>query len=192
LITVDNYRMAASDQLRAFGRLLNIPVHTAGDAASLNDLLDLFRQKSLVLIDTAGASQRDSRVAEQFDLLPVERITRLLVLNAGAQAETLDEVAEAYGHGPGTRCIISKLDEAVRVGGVIDVAIRRQMVVQGVANGQRVPEDWHPARADLLAHKALTRRAPSVFSSDETDVGLLMTAPSHRVDVPTHRTGARG
>jgi len=177
LITVDTYRMAASDQLRAFGRILNIPVHTARDAASLADLLNLFDKKKLVLIDTVGVGQRDRRLSELFSALPAHRVQRLLVLNAAAQGETLEEVVQAYGAGPGTRCVVSKLDEAVKCGAIADVAIRHRLVIEGLANGQRVPEDWHPARAQLLAQKALMREPSSLFTPDDIELGLLLTAP---------------
>ncbi len=177
LITVDTYRMGASDQLRAFGRILNIPVHTARDTASLTDLLNLFDRKKLVLIDTVGVGQRDRRVADLLASLPTQRVQRLLALNASAQAETLEEVVHAYGAKAGTRCVFTKLDEAVKSGAVIDVAIRHQLVVEGFANGQRVPEDWHAARAQLLVQKALMKPAASIFSPDDTELGLLLTAP---------------
>lgn len=177
LITVDTYRMAASDQLRAFGKLLNIPVHTARDNASLIDLLDLFGGKKLVLIDTVGVGQRDRRLGELFAALPTSRVERLLVLNAGAQAETLEEVVSAYGAQPGSRCVLTKLDEAAKCGGVIDVAIRHRLRVEGFANGQRVPEDWHAARAPLLVQKALMKPALSAFMPDDDELGLMLTAP---------------
>jgi flagellar biosynthesis protein FlhF len=186
LITVDTYRMAASDQLRAFGRILNIPVHTARDSASLTELLDLFVKKKLVLIDTIGVSQRDRRLAELFAALPAARISRLLVLNASAQGETLDEVVQAYSAGPGTRCVISKLDEAVKCGATIDVAIRHGLLVEGFANGQRVPEDWHAARAPLLAQKALMKPASDRFMPNDAELGLLLTA------IPAAGSGAHG
>ncbi|WP_298927228.1 flagellar biosynthesis protein FlhF [uncultured Ramlibacter sp.] len=177
LITVDTYRMGASDQLGAFGKILNIPVHMARDSAALVDLLNLFEKKKLVLIDTVGVGQRDRRLTDLFAALPAERINRLLVLNASAQAETLEEVVQAYGTGAGGRCVISKLDEAVKCGGVIDVAIRHQLLVEGFANGQRVPEDWHAARAKLLVQKALLRQPNSIFTPDDTELGLMLTAP---------------
>ncbi len=177
LITVDTYRMGASDQLRAFGRILNIPVHTARDTASLTDLLNLFDRKKLVLIDTVGVGQRDRRVADLLASLPAQRVQRLLALNASAQAETLEEVVHAYGARAGTRCVFTKLDEAVKSGAVIDVAIRHQLMVEGFANGQRVPEDWHAARAQLLVQKALMKSASTIFSPDDTELGLLLTAP---------------
>jgi len=57
------------------------------------------------------------------------------------------------------------------------VAIRHRLVIEGLANGQRVPEDWHPARAQLLAQKALMREPSSLFTPDDIELGLLLTAP---------------
>jgi flagellar biosynthesis protein FlhF len=177
LVTVDTYRMGATDQLHAFGRLMGIPVHTARDSASLGDLLGLLERKPLVLVDTVGVGQRDPRLAELFAALPAGRLQRLLVLNASAQAETLEESAQAYGAAPGMRCAITKLDEAVKCGGVVDTVIRHRLVVDGIANGQRVPEDWHAARAQLLVQKALMKQAASVFTQGDADIALMLTAP---------------
>ena len=176
LITVDTYRLAASDQLRAFGRILNIPVHTAHDATSLADMLDLFKGKKLVLIDTVGVGQRDRRLSELFAALPKERIKRLLVLNAAAQAETLEDVAQAYRASPESGVIISKMDEAVKTGPVIDLVIRHRLKVEGIANGQRVPEDWHSARGNLLVQRALIERASPVFAFDDSELSLMLSS----------------
>lgn len=176
LITVDTYRMAASDQLRAFGRILNIPVHTAHDSASLLDMLNLFSSKKLVLIDTVGVGQRDRRLSELFSALPTQRISRLLVINAAAQAETLEEVVQAYRAEPDSGVVISKLDEAVKTGPVVDLAIRHRLKVLGIANGQRVPEDWHSARAHLLVQRALMERPSTVFSFDDSELSLMLSA----------------
>ena len=51
--------------------------------------------------------------------------------------------------------MLTKLDEAARIGGAVDCLLRYRMVLFGLTNGQRVPEDWHPAGARLIAHVAL-------------------------------------
>ena len=127
-----------------------------------------------------GVGQRDRRLADLFAALPANRIARLLVLNAGAQPEMLEEVVRAYSPGPGTRCVISKLDEAARCGAAIDVAIRHQLALEGFANGQRVPEDWHAARGRLLVQKALLKPASAAYMPDDSELGLLLTAPPSR------------
>ncbi|HEY2189596.1 MAG TPA: flagellar biosynthesis protein FlhF, partial [Caldimonas sp.] len=64
LITLDAYRVGAHEQLRAYGRIFGVPVHTAHDRASLDDLLELLAAKKMILIDTAGMAQRDTRTRE--------------------------------------------------------------------------------------------------------------------------------
>ena len=96
LITLDAYRVGAHEQLRAYGRILGVPVHTAHDRASLEDLLELLGAKKMVLIDTAGMAQRDSRTRELLDMLSHRSIQRVLVVNAASQGETIEDVLVAY------------------------------------------------------------------------------------------------
>lgn len=160
LITLDAYRVAAHEQLRAYGRILGVPVHTAHDRASLEDLLDLLAGKKLVLIDTAGMAQRDARTRELLDMLSHRSLQRLLVVNAAAQGETLDDVLGAYRAAGCRGVILSKLDEAVKLAPALDAMIRCKLKVLAVANGQRVPEDWHRLSAAALVRQSL-RPAPS-------------------------------
>jgi flagellar biosynthesis protein FlhF len=155
LITLDAYRVAAHEQLRAYGRILGVPVHTAHDRASLEDLLDLLAGKRLVLIDTAGMGQRDARTRELLDMLSHRSLQRLLVLNAAAQGETLDDVLAAYRAAGCRGVILSKVDEAVKLAPALDAMIRHKLKVLAVANGQRVPEDWHRLSAAALVRQAL-------------------------------------
>ena len=73
-----------------------MPVHTAHDRASLEDLLELLAGKKMVLIDTAGMAQRDSRTRELLDMLQHRAIKRLLVSTPPAQGETIEDVLVAY------------------------------------------------------------------------------------------------
>ena len=96
LITLDAYRVGAHEQLRAYGRILGVPVHTAHDRASLEDLLDLLTAKKMVLIDTAGMAQRDARTRELLEMLAHRSVQRVLVVDAAAQGETIEDVLVAY------------------------------------------------------------------------------------------------
>ena len=115
LITLDAYRVGAHEQLRAYGRILGVPVHTAHDRASLEDLLELLGAKKMVLIDTAGMAQRDSRTRELLDMLSHRTIQRLLVVNAAAQGETIEDVLVAYKAASCAGIVLSKIDEAVKL-----------------------------------------------------------------------------
>ncbi len=182
LITLDAYRVGAHEQLRAYGRILGVPVHTAHDKASLEDLLELLAGKTMVLIDTAGMAQRDVRTAELLDMLDHPSINKLLVLNCASQGETLEDVIVSYRGAQARGVVLSKMDEAVKLAPVLDAVIRHRLSVLGVANGQRVPEDWHRLPAQVLVHRALRTAAWSAFRVEADDVPLIFSAP--RVQAP--------
>jgi len=173
LITLDAYRVAAHEQLRTYGRILGVPVHTAHDRASLEDLLELLAGKRLVLIDTAGMAQRDSRTRELLDMLSHRNVQRLLVINASAQGETIEDQLAAYGASACSGLILSKLDEAVKLGPAVDAMVRHKLKVVAVANGQRVPEDWHRLSANALVQRALKGGGTAAWKLDDNDVKLI-------------------
>ena len=157
LLTTDSYRIAAHDQLRIYGRILNVPVHAVKDGDDLKSTLLQLRDKRAVRIDTVGMSQRDKMVAEQAAMLGAGngQIRRLLLLNASTNAATLDEVIRNYSGGGIHGCIITKIDESASVGAALDSAIRHKLRVHYVTNGQRVPEDVHVPNATYLTERAL-------------------------------------
>ena len=173
LITLDAYRVGAQEQLRAYGRILGVPVHTAHDRASLEDLLDLLSAKSMVLIDTAGMAQRDVRTRELLEMVSHNAINKLLVVNAAAQGETTEDVMISYRAATCRGIVISKLDEAVKLGPALDAAIRHKVKIVGVANGQRVPEDWHRLSAQALVQRALRAHANPSWKLDADEVSLV-------------------
>lgn len=179
LVTTDTYRIGAQDQLRIYGRILGTPVFAVRDEGDLELTLADLSSRHLVLIDTVGMSQRDKRVAEQVALLSGEERTvkRLLLLGAPCQGLTLEEVARAYS-GPGLiGCILTKIDEALTYGPVLDVAIRHELPLHYVTNGQRVPEDLHVANPTYLADRAFrVNQAESPFKQEDGDYPILMAA----------------
>jgi flagellar biosynthesis protein FlhF len=176
LITLDAYRVAAHEQLRAYGRILGVPVHTAHDRASLDDLLELLSAKRMVLIDTAGMAQRDTRTKELLDMLSHRSVNRLLVVNAASQGETIEDVLGAYRAATCRGVVLSKIDEAMKIGPALDALIRHKVKVLAVANGQRVPEDWHRMSAQALVQRALRPGGSSAWKLDNNDVNLVFTA----------------
>jgi len=176
LITLDAYRMAAHEQLRAYGRILGVPVHTAHDRASLDDLLELLAAKKLVLIDTAGMAQRDQRTRELLDMLAHRAIQRLLVVNAASQGETTEDVMQAYGAAHCRGAVLSKIDEAVKIAPALDALIRHKLRVVGVANGQRVPEDWHRLSSSALVQRAMRPVAMPAWRVEPADMNLVFAA----------------
>lgn len=160
LVTLDAYRVAAHEQLRTYGRILGTPVHLAQDAATLRELLMSMQGKKLVLIDTCGVGPRDERLGEMLATLAqagngIIKVKPVLLLNAASHAETLDDTARAWRANEAAGTILTKLDEAARIGGALDCALRHKLKLLALTNGQRVPEDLHQPNARLLAHLAL-------------------------------------
>jgi len=186
LITLDAYRVGAHEQLRAYGRILGVPVHTAHDRASLEDLLELLAGKKMVLIDTAGMAQRDTRTRELLDMLGHRSIQKLLVVNAAAQGETIEDVLIAYRASACRGIVLSKMDEAVKLGPALDALIRHKLTVLGVANGQRVPEDWHRLSSHALMHRALRPSAGAAFRMDSSEVNLVFATPQRDALTSVH------
>jgi len=174
LITVDTYRMGAHEQLRAYGRILNVPVHVAHDAAALHDLLRLRQERQLVLIDTVGLGQRDQRIADLLGMLPKDEVHRVLVASAAAQPEALEESLAAFDAPAARGLILTKLDESARLGGVVDCAIRTRLPLLGFCDGQRVPEDWRSADASWLIQQAIERRIPEAYRLDSQSLSTLV------------------
>ncbi len=178
LITLDAYRVGAQEQLRTYGRILGVPVHTAHDRASLEDLLELLAAKKMVLIDTAGMGQRDARTRELMEMLSHRSIQKLLVVNASAQGETIEDVMVSYRAAACRGVVLSKIDEAVKLAPALDAIIRHKMRIVGVANGQRVPEDWHRLSAQALVQRALRASVNSSWKLQAHEVNLVFAGSS--------------
>jgi len=180
LITLDSYRVSGYEQLRAYGRMLGVVAHLAHDRAALKDLLGLLSGKRLVIIDTAGLGQRDQRVQDMLDVLEVPALKKVLVLNAGAQGDAIDETLAAFKADKLHGVLLSKVDEAVKLGPALDAAIRHQVTVRGVANGQRVPEDWQNADAATLVRLSMGSAGKSAFDPASADMGFYFAQSGGR------------
>jgi flagellar biosynthesis protein FlhF len=176
LITLDTYRVAAHEQLRAYGRMLGVVAHLAHDRAALQDLLGLLSGKKMVLIDTTGVAPRDPRKRDLLDVLDLPGVQRLLVLNAGGHGDTLDEVVTSFKTTGAQQAILSKVDEAVKLAPAIDALIRHQLVLRGVTNGQRVPEDWEEADAGQLVRASMRSPAKSAYDPKAADLSFFFSS----------------
>ena len=186
LITLDTYRVAAHEQLRAYGRMLGVVAHLAHDRAALQDLLSLLGNKKMVLIDTAGLAPKDPRAPEMLELLNLPKVNNLLVLNAGAHGDTHDHVLEAFKTHGGGGVILTKTDEAAKLGPALDALIRHQTVLRGVTQGQRVPEDWEQADAANLVRLSMRAEGKSAYNPIAADLGYFFAQPTTSVALAGH------
>lgn len=157
LITTDCYKIGAQEQLRTFADLIGVPVYVANTKAELDSLLDALSAKRLVLVDTAGMSQRDLRLSMQLTAHPnVEhKVQNYLVLAAGTQLNVMRDIVNSFGKIKLTGCILTKIDEALQLGNVVSVLIESGLPMAYVSEGQRVPEDLQKMGASELIDRTI-------------------------------------
>jgi flagellar biosynthesis protein FlhF len=178
LITTDSYRIGGHEQLRIYGKILGVMVHSVKDEADLKLALNELKNKHTILIDTVGVGQRDKMVSEQIAMLSNKKlnIKKLLCLNATNTGDTLIDVVKAYKGQGLSGCIMTKIDEAITLGNVLDVMIREKLKLHYVTNGQRVPEDLHLPHKQQLVHRTFNRGAAkdSPFQLSKEDQPLVV------------------
>lgn len=176
LVTTDSYRIGAHEQLKIYGKILGVSVHAVRDTEDLKLTLSGLKHKHLVLIDTMGVGQRDSRVAEQAQMFDTVGVQRLLLLNATSSGGTLDDVVRMYGGTGVIGCIPTKLDEAVTLGTVLDVVVRHKLTMHYIASGQRVPEDLHEVNLEYLLHRVFkdVGKTSPAFAMQEAELPTFM------------------
>jgi len=158
LITTDHYRIGAYEQLATYGKIMGCPVKQAHDLTELEQILYQFRNRKLVLIDTAGMGQRDMRLYQQLDNLTANSripIRSYLVLSATGQRRVLQDAVNHFKRIPLSGVVLTKLDESVSLAGALSVLIQSGLPLSYVTDGQRVPEDMKVADTLLLAEQAL-------------------------------------
>ncbi|MFL1406242.1 flagellar biosynthesis protein FlhF [Marinobacter sp. M1N3S26] len=159
LVTTDRYRVAAHEQLFVFGRILNVPVRVVDDTHSLDAVLDELEGRHLVLIDTAGLSGADPGCQEQLQELAQSRhpVRSHLVVPATSQPRIMKSMWHCYKMANLAGCIMTKLDEALTLGEVLGFALETALPVAWVTDGQKIPQDLHPANAASLVRLGVER-----------------------------------
>lgn len=157
LITIDSFRIAAYEQLATYGKIIGCSVKKAQTTEELSDQLYQLRHKRLILIDTAGFGQRDSRLIKQLDTLngnSCATIKKYLIMQANTQYQVMDRTIKAYKQISLQGCIFTKLDECYSLGEAISAAIAHRLPISYVTDGQKVPEDLKVADAKYLISTA--------------------------------------
>jgi flagellar biosynthesis protein FlhF len=178
LITVDTYRVGASDQLARYGKIMGVPTFVARDRAALAAAVDSTRDADLVLIDTAGRSDAESLLAQMDLVKSAPNVQLHLVMSVATGARELGAVARRYKNFGAERLIFTKLDEADGPAGALAATAVIGRPISCICDGQRVPEDIHPVTDATLVERFLA--PPAAFSAPvrpawarATDTGTL-------------------
>ena len=172
LVSLDDQRFGAEEQLRVLGRLLGVECYTLTDPSQLPQLLSRLPDCRMVLIDTAGVAPRDpsleARAAQFNDIVAQIGAQTWLTLSAGSQSAVLEESVQRFAAFKPSAVLLTKLDEAASLGGALSALISTGLPVSYVAEGPRIPEDLAPARAhQLVARAVYLAQATDASAGDE-------------------------
>ena len=181
LVSADAVRIGAHEQMHMLGRLLGVTTHNVFDVAELPELLYELRGCQFIMIDTAGASPRDPELARRLRLLNQLQasIQTALVLPASTQAGAIDEVVQRFELARPSSCVITKVDEAVTLGGILSALVRHKLPVAYLSDGQRVPEDLAPARSHVLVSRAVEIASHNGATADDEVMQRRMSGVRH-------------
>lgn len=162
LVTTDTYRIAAVDQLRTYAEIIGLPLKVAMSPAEIGTVCQSLSDCDVVLIDTAGRSQRDSgRLDELAQFIGVAKPHQVhLVLSSTGSEAVLIEAAQRFARVRPDRVIFTKLDESVNFGVLVTVARKVALKLSFVTTGQEVPDHIEVGRADRIARLLLEGNQP--------------------------------
>jgi flagellar biosynthesis protein FlhF len=151
MITIDNYRIAAKQQIETYGNIMQIPVSCVETYEDLRKTIAMYAQEvDLVLVDTIGKSPRDAvKLAEMKEILNACGSTAEvhLAMAASTKFSDIKEIMQQYEPFNYRSIIVTKLDETTRVGNIISALAERGKTVSFITNGQKVPQDIERATA---------------------------------------------
>ncbi len=176
LVTTDCFRIAAHEQLKTFGRILDVPVRVVDEQHSLEEVLQGLRNKRLVLIDTAGMNASDPQGQLQMQMLSgvTLRLKKLLVLSCSSQQQLMRSAYDNYSTLGLNGCVLSKTDESGSLGEALTLAVEKQLPVAYITDGQKIPDDIGIAsRHDLVSRAVVTAQRASGQSDDGTGSSLF-------------------
>jgi flagellar biosynthesis protein FlhF len=160
LVTSDTYRIAAVEQLRTYAEIIGLPLKVAMSPGDMAAICESLHDCDVVLIDTAGRSQRDAgRLEELRQFIAGARPHQThLVLSSTASESVMVEAAQRFTHVSPDRIIFTKVDEAVNFGVLVTVARKVALKLSYITTGQEVPDHIEVGRPERIARLLLDGR----------------------------------
>jgi flagellar biosynthesis protein FlhF len=150
LVTVDTYRIAAVEQLKTIGEIMNVPVKVVFTPEELKACLQELADKDIIFLDTAGRSHKNAEQIEELGafLEQAQADDVYLVLSGTSKTEDLADIVQTFKSMRVTALILTKLDETSFFGSIFNVACKSRLPIAYVTMGQSIPDDIE--QADLV------------------------------------------
>lgn len=173
LLTIDTFRIAAVQQLKAYAEIMDLPMEVVARPEEMGEALGRLAGVDLVLIDTAGRSPHsEARIGQLSALLRAAKPDEThLVLSATSSASAVGGVLRGFAAIRPTAAIVTKLDEAAHTAGILAALDHGgqgsgAIPLSYLTHGQEVPDDIAVAERDLLVGRLLpAQRSPSLLAA---------------------------
>ncbi|MGB7344761.1 MAG: flagellar biosynthesis protein FlhF [Pirellulaceae bacterium] len=165
LVTIDTFRIAAVQQLKAYAEIMDLPMQVVEQPEQMRTAIESLGDVDLVLIDTAGRSpQSDARIDQLVDMLRSAQPDEThLVMSATSSTANIRTVLKGFAPVRPTAAILTKLDEAPQTAAIVsEITASKQFAgipVSYLTNGQQVPDDISVADAESLLARFLPAQA---------------------------------
>lgn len=157
LITLDNFRVAAAEQLKVYGEILDVPVLTANTIKDYQEAVKKLKDKERIYVDTAGRGHKSveelKEIKNYFDKLSLDYI--FLTISVTTSFEDLLPTFKTYSIFEPAGLIITKLDEVERYGNIYNIITHFQKPIYYFTTGQSVPDDIEVLSAETIVDKIL-------------------------------------
>jgi len=151
-VTIDNYRIAATEQLKKYAEIMNIPIHPVNSQKEFKDII-ASEKADIIMVDTSGRSHRnDLKISEIKSYIEAAECDceKILCVSANTKKSDLNDVFRAFSIVDFNSVIITKVDETSYIGNVVDIADKYNKPIAYFTNGQEVPNDIVLAEPDKL------------------------------------------
>ena len=152
LLTADTYRVAAAEQLKIFGDIIGNPVEIVTNPENFSKAMVKHKDKELIFIDTSGRSpHHEIHMSELENFLSwVKPDLTMLVLSATTNLADQLIIFERFKK-MSTHLVLTKLDESLHNGSILDVVVKTGLPVAYLTNGQSVPDNIEAATPEKMA-----------------------------------------
>jgi len=158
-ITIDNYRIAATEQLKKYSEIMKIPLHVVNDQDSFKKIIEK-EKAEMIMVDTSGRSHKNelkiSEIKSYADRVELD-FEKILCVSANTKKCDLAEIFKAFNKINFDHVIITKIDEATNIGSVINVADNYKKPISYYTTGQEVPNDITLADSDKIVNMIIRR-----------------------------------
>ena len=167
LLSMDTYRVAAAEQLRAYASILGVHFHVLDTVAALAQAIEENRGKELIFIDTPGLSSADLDNGLDLARFLSTRpdVDTQLVLTASMKPTDLARVTDSFEVFRPQRMIFTRLDETASFGSIFNEAARTGKALSFFTAGQRIPEDLETATRQRLVQLVLSGKPSQELSA---------------------------